>query len=248
MNKRLGWLCFAYLFSCAVQADEVHVGSVLNFVAPLEEMGRLFEKSSGHKVIVHRYAMNELYAQATANNELDIVLLADSKSAKALEEDGVVSTGSRFTYAIGKLALWSNQENFIDSKGVVLNKGEFEHLALPNIKENPYGVAAYRVLVNLGHLPRLEKKLLIGGTVIDARQQVIDNKAQLAFTALSILNPQKKIEGSLWIIPQKHYSPLKQEGVLLKKSKDNKPAIEFLNYMKTPSVRNIIEKYGYSLP
>jgi molybdate transport system substrate-binding protein len=231
-----------------VQADEVHVGSVLNFVAPLEEMGRLFEKSSGHKIIVHRYAMNELYTQAKTNDKLDIVLLADSKSAETLEEAGVALEGSRFTYAIGKLALWSNQENLIDSKGTVLNKGEFEHLALPNTKENPYGLAAYRVLTNLGHLPRLEKKLLIGGTVIDARQQVIDNKAELAFTALSILNPQKKIEGSLWIIPQKHYPPLKQQGVLLKRSKDHKPAIDFLNYMKSPNLRNVIEKYGYSLP
>jgi molybdate transport system substrate-binding protein len=248
MNRWLGWLCFTYLFSCTVHADEVHVGSVLNFIAPLEEMGRLFEKSSGHKVIVHRYAMNALYTQAASNDELDIVLLADAKAAQTLEEEGIALEGSRFTYAIGKLALWSNQDNLIDSKGEVLSKGEFNHLALPNIKENPYGVAAYRVLINLGYLPRLEKTLVAGGTVVDARQQVVDKKAELAFTALSILNPQKKIEGSLWIIPQKHYPPLKQQGVLLKRAKDDKSAVAFLNFMKTPAARNIIEKYGYSVP
>ncbi|MDD2815501.1 MAG: molybdate ABC transporter substrate-binding protein [Thiotrichaceae bacterium] len=248
MNKRLVWLCFAYLFSCAAHADEIHVGSVLNFIAPLEEMGRLFEKNSGHKVTVHRYAMDDIYAQAVSNNTLDIVLLADAKSAQTLEESGVALEGSRFTYAVGKLALWSNQENLIDSKGEVLSKGKFNYLALPNIKENPYGIAAYRVLINLGSLARLEKKLLIGGTVVDSRQQVIDNKAELAFTALSILNPQKKIDGSLWIVPQKYYPPLKQQGVLLKRAQNDKSAVAFLNFMKTPAARNIIEKYGYSVP
>lgn len=248
MNKYLGWLCFTYLFSCTVHADEVHVGSVLNFVAPLEEMGRLFEKNSGHKVIVHPYAMNALSAQATSNNELDIVLLADVKAAQTLEENGIALKGSRFTYAIGKLALWSNQDKLVDNKGEVLGKGGFNHLALPNIQENPYGIAAYRVLINLGYLSRLEKTLVYSATVVDSRQQVIDNKAELAFTALSILNPQKKIEGSLWIVPQKHYPMLKQEGVLLKRAKDDKSAIAFLNFMKAPAARNIIEKYGYSVP
>lgn len=236
------------LLSTITQADEIHVGSVLNFIAPLEEVSRLFEKSTGHKIIIHPHAMGKIYNEAVVSPDLDIVLLADSKSAQKLEANGVALQGSRFTYAVGKLALWSNTLNLVDAKGEVLKKGDFKRLALPDTQENPYGIAAYSMLDNSGLLAALEPKFLITATVVDSRQQVLDGKAELAFTALSVLNPHKKIEGSVWIIPKKLYPALEQQVVLLKRAENDKTAQIFLKYLKSSQARNVIEKYGYSLP
>jgi len=236
------------LFSQGAQASEIRVASVLNFVAPLEEIAPLFEKQTGHKLLIYSRTMGKTSTKTEDNHELDIILFSDIKSAQTLEKNGGIVKGSRSTYALGKLALWSNKPNLVDTRGEVLKTGKFSHLALPNPQSNAYGFAAKEVLEHFGILSTLEPQLVLADNIVDSRQQVIDNKAELAFTALSVINLQKKLEGSLWIVPKKLHSPLEQQAVILKNSENSEVAQEFLNYMKVGPARNIIEKYGYSLP
>lgn len=248
MYKLLLSLWVGCLLSQGAFADDVRVASVLNFIAPLEEIVPLFEKQSGHKVQIYPRVMGKINLKSDDNQDVDIIMLSDIKSAQALEMNGDIVKGSRGTYAVGKLALWSNKPDLVDTRGDVLKTGKFAHLALPNPQNNPYGFAAREVLQRLGVLSTLEDKLLIADNVITSRQQVLDNKAELAFTALSVINIQKKIDGSLWIIPKKLHSALEQQAVILKHAKHPEAAREFLNYLKTGYARNIIEKYGFSIP
>lgn len=237
------------LLSQSVHADEIRIASVLNFIAPLEEIAPLFEKQSGHKVKIYSRPMGKTTIQINDNDNFDIIMLSDIKSARVFENSGNIVSGSRGTYAVGKLALWSNKPDLVDSRGEVLTAGKFAHLALPDPQNNPYGFAAREVLQRLGIFATLEPKLVIVDNVVSSRQQVLENKAELAFIALSLTNNiQKKIEGSLWIVPKKLHSPLEQQAVILKNTAHPEAAKEFLNYLKTGYARNIIEKYGFSIP
>lgn len=236
------------LLSNVVSADEVRVGCVTNFTAPAEEIARTFEKNAPHTVKLIYGASGKLAKTAKETQDFDVVLLADLKTAQDLETTGFVAKHSRFTYAIGKLVLWSKNPDLVDMQGDVLRKGKFEHIAFPDVYETAYGIAARKILEDMGLWSKLETKAIFTQHVMSSLATINEGKAELGFTALSLLNPQRKIEGSVWIVPQKLYSPIEQQAVLLKTAEKKAGAQAFIEFLKTPRARNIIEKYSYSLP
>lgn len=248
MIKKVMIFMLWVLFSHSSHAEEVHVGSVMNFIPAAQDIARLFEKQTMHTVKLTFKTSGQLANIARETQDLDVVLLGDLKMALNLENEGLLAKNARFTYAIGKLALWSKQANLVDSKGNVLRAAQFKNFIIPDIKETAYGIAAKSVLEEMKLWSALESKAIFAPNAVDARDMITEGKAELGFTALSLLNPNTKIEGSVWIIPQKLYPPIEQQIVLLKFA-ENKPAARaFIEFMKTPQVRNIIEKYSYSVP
>lgn len=237
------------LLCASVQAAEIRVGCVSNFLSTFTEIVRLFEKNSGNKIVLSgNTSRGALYTEIKERNDLDVALMGDESIAQKLENEGFAVKNSRFTYAIGKLALWSKRADLVDIHGDVLIKGNFQQLAIPDPSNNAYGIAAKQTLEKLGVFETLHAKTILSATVGDAYKAVVNDQVELGMTALSLLNPSKKIEGSVWIVPQRFYVPLQQQVVLLKSAENNEAAKEFLQYLKTPQVVNIIEKYGYSLP
>jgi len=249
MFKKLLVLCVS-LFSMALHAEEVHIGMVFHSLAPLNEIIHLFEKISSAKVVVHQesFTTTVLYQQIKAKNDLDIVLFGDVKTAVSLEREGLANQNSRFTYAFGKLVLWSKDPNLVDSKGEILISGEFRNFASLDPSVAPYGFAAQQVLEKLKRREALQSKWVFVANSGEMQKQVMEGKIDLAFIPLATLNPSKKIEGSLWIIPKSYYHPIEQQAVFLKRAENNSAAKAFFEYLKSPQARNIFEKYGFSLP
>lgn len=229
-------------------ADEVHVACVTNFTATAEEIVRSFEKNTPHTVKLVFGSSGKLAKTAKETQDFDVMLLADLKTAQDLDAMGFVAKNARFTYAIGKLVLWSKNPDLVDIQGEVLRKGKFEHIVFPDVYETAYGIAARKILEDMGYWKKLEAKAMFAPHVMGSLAMISEGKAELGFTALSLLNPQKKIEGSVWIVPQKLYSPIEQQAVLLKSAENKAGAQAFIEFLKTPRVHNIIEKYSYALP
>lgn len=236
------------LLSSLARADEVHVGCVTNFTATAEEIVRLFEKNTQHTVKLIYGSSGKLAKTAKETQDFDVMLLADLKTARDLDVAGFVVKNSRFTYSIGKLALWSKNPNLIDTQAEILRTGKFEHIVFPDVYETAYGIAAKKILEEMGLWTKLEAKAIFAPQVMSSLAMITEGKAELGFTALSLLNPQKKIEGSVWVVPQKLYTPLEQQAVLLKSAENKSGARAFIDFLKTPQARNIIEKYSYSVP
>jgi molybdate transport system substrate-binding protein len=136
----------------------------------------------------------------------------------------------------------------VDAKGEILQKGEFQHLSIPDPQVGPYGVIAQETMKNLNVWEKLQSKLLLHENMTQTYQTIKTGKAQLGFVALSMLNPNQKIAGSFWVVPTNLYTPIEQQVILLQRGKDNKAALAFLDFLKTPRARNTIESYGYGLP
>jgi molybdate transport system substrate-binding protein len=136
----------------------------------------------------------------------------------------------------------------VDSRGDVLKTGNFNKLAIPDPKNSNYGLAAQQVLISLGLWEKLQPKIVFTADLSETQQKIQSGEVDLGFVALSLLNPNKKVEGSLWIVPKKYSQLIEQHVVLLKPAESNSVAQEFLKFLKTPSVHNIIEKYGYNIP
>lgn len=230
------------------RAAEVQVAVAANFAAPMQAIAAGFEQATGDKVSVSLGSTGKFYAQIKNGAPYDIMLSADAETPAKLEREGLAVPGSRFTYAIGKLVLWSPRPGYVDESGAVLKKGGFRHLAVANPKLAPYGEAAMETLAKLGVLNRVKPKLVQGENIAQTYQFVASGNAELGFVALSQVYAAGKIKsGSAWIVPAALYSPIRQDAVLLDKGKGNPAAAALLDFLKGPQARAVIRDYGYAL-
>lgn len=231
-----------------VQADEVQVAVAANFTAPIQAIAADFEKDTGHKLVAAYGATGQFYTQIKNGAPFEVFLSADETTAEKLEKEGDSVKGSRFTYAIGTLALWSAKEGYVDAKGDVLKKNEYQHLSIANPKAAPYGLAATQVLEKLKLTEATKAKIVEGQNITQAYQFVSTGNAELGFVALSQIYKDGKVSsGSAWIVPASLHDPIKQDAVILNKGKDSAAAKALVEYLKGPKAAAVIKSYGYQL-
>lgn len=232
----------------SAQAEEVQVAVAANFTAPLQAIAADFEKDTGHKLIAAYGATGQFYAQIKNGAPFEVFLSADDSTPQKLENEGDTVKGSRFTYAIGTLALWSAKDGYVDSQGKVLSDNQYQHLAIANPKAAPYGLAATQVLARLGLTDQVKAKIVEGQNITQAYQFVSTGNAELGFVALSQVYKNGKVSGgSAWIVPGDMHDPIKQDAVILNKGKDNPAAKALVDYLKGPKAAAVIKSYGYQL-
>jgi len=229
------------------QADEVSVAVAANFTAPMQKIAVEFEKDTGHKVATSFGATGKFYAQIKNGAPFEVLLAADDETPAKLVKESAAVPGSQFTYAIGKLVLWSAKPAIVDEAGTVLKNASFDHLAVANPKVAPYGAAAVETLKALGVYDTLQPKIVTGESIAQTHQFVSSGNALLGFVALAQVLKDGKIAGSAWVVPARLYTPIRQDGVILDKGK-GKPAPEaLLKYLKADKAKAIIQSFGYEL-
>jgi molybdate transport system substrate-binding protein len=239
----------ALCLGCLVQqgtAAEVQVAVAANFAAPMQKIAAAFEHDTGHKAQLAFGSTGKFYAQIKNGAPFQVFLSADDETPARLDKEGLGVAGTRFTYAIGTLVLWSPQLGAVDAQGEILKKGAFAHIALANPRLAPYGAAAVEVLNKLGIYAALEPKLVEGENVAQAYQFVATGNAELGFVALSQVMKDGKIsDGSAWIVPAALHTPIRQDAVILTGGKNNAAALALVNYLKQDKALAIIKAYGY---
>ncbi|HNC53720.1 MAG TPA: molybdate ABC transporter substrate-binding protein [Accumulibacter sp.] len=241
-------LAFAVaLFAAApVHSDEISVAVSANFALPMQKIATEFEKDSGHKIVASFGSTGKFYAQIKGGAPFEVLLAADGETPARLEKEGDGVAGSRFTYAVGKLVLWSRKEGFVDAKGEVLARNDFQHLALPNPRLAPYGAAGIETLQTLGLLDRLRSKFVTAENISQSYQFVASGNAELGFVALSQVYKEGRIaEGSGWIVPPQLHDPIRQDAVLLTRGNGSSGPAALLKYLRGDKARSIIKSFGY---
>lgn len=238
-------LVLVYLSSAAHAAD-VTVAAAANFSSALKALTGSFEQRTGHKAVLVFGSTGKIYAQVVNGAPYDVFLAANDEHPAKLEQEGHAVRGSRFTYAQGRLALWSARAGYVDSRGDVLKSGDFTRLAIANPRLAPYGQAAVETLRALGLYDRLSSRLVQGEDVGQTLQLVATGNAPLGFVAFSqikSLPPER--QGSWWVVPSGHHRPVDQQAVLLMRGADNPAARAFLDFLKSPEGRAIVREAGY---
>ncbi len=236
------------LLAVPVMAAEVTVAVAANFTAPMKQIAADFEKATGHKTVLSFGASGKFYAQIKNGAPFQLFLSADDEKPAQLEKDGLVVTGSRFTYAIGTLVLWSAKPGFVDPQGEVLRTGTFAKLAIANPKLAPYGTAAIETLTKLGLLAAIQPKFVQGENISQTHQFISSGNAELGFVALSqVMKDGKIASGSAWTVPAKLHNPIRQDAVLLSTGKGNPAAEALANYLKSDKAKAVIRSYGYEI-
>ncbi|MCW2306876.1 molybdate ABC transporter substrate-binding protein [Rhodobium gokarnense] len=226
-------------------AGEVKVAVAANFTAAAKDIGEAFKAETGHDAVLSFGSTGKLYTQIANGAPFEVFLAADQARPEKAEKEGLAVDGSRFTYAVGKIVLYSTDPDLVDDAGKVLEGDGFTRLAVANPKTAPYGTAAVEALKALGFYDKVESKLVFGDNIAQTFQFVATGNAQLGFVALSQIAGNE--DGSRWPVPTDLYKPIRQDAVLLKTGAEGEAAAAFLSFLKGPSAAAIIEGYGYGV-
>ena len=249
-------LCCWLMFCCwsgASYASQLNVAVASNFLAPLQSIAKTFEAKTGHTLRISAGSTGKLYAQIVNGAPFDVFLAANAKEPQRLELSGAAIAGSRFTYGLGQLVLWTPQlAGSYSSIVEVLTTEKVYRLAVANPTTAPYGAAAIEALKKLGVYDDIKNKIIRGENVSQAYQYVASGAAQIGFVAKSQIMSQptpheNASHKTYWTIDSALYSPIRQQAVLLKRAENNAEAREFLEFLQSSQGRAAIQSFGYGL-
>ena len=229
-----------------VLAEEVTVAVAANFTEPAKEIAADFQKATGDTVTLSFGASGQFYTQIVNGAPFEVFLSADADRPAKAEQAGLTVPGTRFTYAVGKLVLWSPTAGLVDSNGAVLRAGHFTKLSIADPVAAPYGAAAIQTMKKLGVYDQIQPRIVQGTSIAQAFQFVKTGNAELGFVALSQVIDEPG--GSRWLVPEADHDPIVQQAVLMKTASDSKAAREFLAFLKSAEARAIIHRFGYATP
>ncbi|HPG79571.1 molybdate ABC transporter substrate-binding protein [Piscinibacter sp.] len=236
------------LAASLAHAGEVQVAVAANFAGPLARIGEGFTAATGHVLKISAGATGKFYTQIISGAPFEVLIAADDETPKKLAAGGHAVAGTNFTYAIGKLVLWSAQPGFVDDQGAVLASDKVKHVAIANPKVAPYGAAAMEVIKARGLSDAVTPKLVTAESIAQAYQFVATGNAELGFVALSqVAVPGRPTPGSYWAVPANLYGEIRQDAVLLKAGADNPAAKALLDYLKSDAAKKLIREFGYGL-
>ena len=248
MSRFIGLLVAFFSLAVSSQAANVSVAVAANFTAPMQKIAQAFEQETGHKALLSFGSTGNFYAQIRNGAPFHVLLAADDDTPLKIEQEGLGVPGSRFTYAIGKLVLWSKQPGLVDDKGDILRSGTFARIAIANPKLAPYGAAAIDTMAKLGLLPVLQPRFVQGENIAQTYQFIATENAPLGFVALSqVLVDGKIVQGSAWIVPAGLHAPIAQDALVLSAGKDNPAAIALMDFLRSDRAKVLIRSYGYGL-
>jgi len=244
----LRFLGFLLFYSAAIntQAAEISVAVAANFSSVLKDIAVEFQKDTGHQLAITPGATGKFYAQISNGAPFDVFLSADDETPRKLAQEGKAIAASQFTYAIGRLALWSPSPDLVDKSADILKTDKFKFIAIANAKVAPYGQAAVQTMQKLGVLTKIEPRIVQGESIAQTYQFVSTGNAQLGFVALSQILENGKIKaGSAWIVPEEMHEQLKQDAVVFQSSKHMSACQALMEYLKTEKVKKMMASYGY---
>jgi molybdate transport system substrate-binding protein len=241
----LGLALAALAFGAPAMAADTQVAVAANFTEPAKEIATAFKAATGHNAILSFGSSGQFYAQMARGAPFEVFLSADADRPKKAEQDGLGVTGTRFTYAIGRLVLYSKTPGLVDDNGAVLKSGKFQKLSIADPVAAPYGVAAVATMNKLGVYNSVKPKIVMGTSITQAYQFVETGAAELGFVAYSqVINIPG---GSRWLVPATLHAPIDQQAILLYTGQNSVAAKAFLTFLKSPASLAIIKKYGYEV-
>jgi len=236
-------LCFLPALSVAA---ELRIAAASNFRPAMEPLVKEFETRSNHEVAVSYGSTGKHYAQLLNGAPFDVFLAADTERVRRLEASGVGVGGSRFTYAMGTLVLWSRDLELGEDGVAALKQLDWRFLSIANPRTAPYGVAAEQFLRRINLWEGLQSRIVRGENVSQAFAFVRSGNSDMGLVALSqAMQIQNDSTGWYWLVPKDYYEPIEQQAILLN---ENQAAVAFLAFLQGGQARGIISDHGYTVP
>jgi molybdate transport system substrate-binding protein len=224
----------------------VRVAVAANLASLHEKLAEAFTAGTGHTVTASIGSTGQLYAQIMNGAQYDVFLSADAKRVDLLHEAGAAVEGTRFTYAIGRLALYGPSLDSLRAIDAELRDAANRRIAIANPRLAPYGAAAEQLIERLGLRSLIARRLVRGENVTQAFQFVKTGAAEIGFVAWSqvVAEPER----SWRLVPAELHDRIAQDAVLLYSGETNPAARAYLEFLRGDVARRMIRAGGYDTP
>ncbi|MBV9182284.1 MAG: molybdate ABC transporter substrate-binding protein [Acidobacteria bacterium] len=242
------WLVF---LGRAGMAQEIRVAAAADLQSAFDVLGEQFKRNSGISVKLAYGSSGDFFHQLESGAPFDMFFSANLDYAKALEADGHALPESYYEYARGKIVLWSRKEVRVELGSGLhgLLDSSIKRVAIANPQHAPYGQAAVAALKKENIYESVERKLVIAENVSQAASFVLSGAADAGIIALSLAkSPHMRDQGYYAEIPTADYQPLVQACVVLRSSRNQEAATQFLTFLKTPAAAQLLRSYGFEIP
>lgn len=250
MMKRLAAICATWIvLSSVVYADDALIAVASNFTDVAQQLETAFEAETGHQITIAGGSTGSLYAQILHGAPYDVLLAADQDRPILLENSGNAISGSRFTYATGRLALWSANAGLIQSDLLTtITQKKIVAFAIANPDLAPYGIASREALLSLHVWDKIKDKIVMGENIGQAHALVATGNAQAGLVALSLVENNNRSRGGAYlVIPEDLHAPVRQDAVLLRHGENNSAATGFVSFLQSSHGKEIIRAKGYGV-
>ncbi|MBL8071215.1 MAG: molybdate ABC transporter substrate-binding protein [Nitrospira sp.] len=251
MKRLIAAVLLLFCATSPVCAEEIAVAAASDLSFAIKEVIGEFEKQTGHHVKLSLGSSGNFFAQLQQGAPFDLYFSADIGYPKKLEEAGLTVPGSLYRYAVGRVVLWAPKGAPLDiAKGLaVLREPTVRKIAIANPKHAPYGRAAVAAMEHAQVYMDVKDRLVLGENISQAAQFIESGACDVGIIALSLaVAPVMKNAGSYWEIPAEFHPPLEQGAVILKQSKQQEVARQFLAFMQGPQGQEMMTRYGFTLP
>ena len=219
----------------------VRVAVAANFLDAAREAAAAFEAETGCGVLLSSGSTGQLYAQISQGAPFEVFLAADAERPARAERERLAVAGSRRTYAVGRLVLFSPDADRVLSPDT-LRDPAIRRVALANPRTAPYGRAALEAARALGLEVELGKRQVFGTNVAQALSFVMTGNAEVGFVALAQVLGR---EGASWVVPEDLHAPIEQQAVLLERGRRRRESAAFLDFLGRDVVRRMFARRGY---
>ncbi|MGO9125862.1 MAG: molybdate ABC transporter substrate-binding protein [Terriglobales bacterium] len=232
-------------------AQEITVAAASDLQFAFQDVAARFEKASGKHVKLIFGSSGNFFAQIQNGAPFDLFFSADVDYARKLDAAGLAEPGTLYEYATGKIVLWAPLQSQADLKGGlrVLLDPAIKKIAIANPEHAPYGRAAVAALRHEKLYDQVAGKFVLGENISQTATFVVSGSADIGIVALSLaLAPALKDKGKYVEIPADDYPPIEQAALILRSSQQKSAAREFLNFVKSPEIVDLLKTYGFSVP
>jgi molybdate transport system substrate-binding protein len=240
-------VCISQL--CAAQQISIAAAADLQFA--MHDIAARFQKETGKGVQVTYGSSGNFFQQFQNGAPFDLFFSANLDYPKKLEAAGLTEPGSYYQYARGKIVIWVPNDSKLDlSSGIqVLLNPSIQKIAIANPQHAPYGQAAVAAMQKGNAYDKVKDKLVLGENISQTASFVVSGSADVGIVALSLaLSPTMKDKGRYAEVPADEYPPIEQACVMLSSSKNKEAASQFLSFIKTTRIGDVLKSYGFDVP
>jgi molybdate transport system substrate-binding protein len=228
------------------QGRTVRVAAAADLARAFEELGKAFAQKTGITPQFDFGSSGMLAKQIEQGAPFYLYAAANRSYVDQVVQAGRCDAKTTRSYARGRIVVWCPNGTAAPVKLEDLLDPRFKKIAIANPDHAPYGAAAKQALQKAGIWDQLQSKLVLGENVEATMQYARTHTVDASIIALSLAVVSDG--GAFLPIDPSLYDPLDQAMVVCGNGEEADRAHQFLDFVMSPDGREVMTRYGFTLP
>ncbi|MFA5904824.1 MAG: molybdate ABC transporter substrate-binding protein [Desulfobacula sp.] len=242
----IAWFCIWTAFPAFADPKEITVSAAMSLKNAFEDIGRLYESSTGTTCVFNFGASGDLLKQISGGAPVDVFASAAKKDMDEADRQGLTIAGTRTDFALNSVVLIVPVGAKTDLKSFEgLKAMEIQKIAVGNPKSVPAGRYAEDVFTFYNILSSLKDKFIYTENVRQVLDYVARNEVDAGVVYATDAAARLKEVKIAATAPESSHQPVVYPVALVKGTKNESDAKAFIALVLSDQGRAVLQKYGF---